>query len=529
MFELVDRSHRYPSRRAPIYAANVVTTSQPLAAQAGLDALRRGGNAVDAAIACAITLTVVEPSSNGIGSDAFAIVWDGDALHGFNGSGRSPAAWTRDRFSGLESMPETGWDAVTVPGAVDTWVHLSDRFGKLPFPALFDAAIHYAREGYLLSPVVAEQWEDAAKSLGHIESFAAAFLKDGRAPGCGERVRLPDHADTLEIIADSRGESLYRGALADQMVADATRHGGVLSHEDLANHRGEWVACIDQDYHDHTLHEIPPNGQGLATLIGLGILNHLEIERYPVNSADSVHLQIEAMKSAYALVFRHLSEPDSMTVSIESLLDPDLLARRARDIRLDRASFPTAEIKPDHGTVYLAAADQSGCMVSFIQSNFHGFGSGIVVPGTGISLQNRASGFVLEENHPNEVGGSKRPFHTIIPAFVSRDGNPLMCLGLMGGHMQAQGHLQLAVRLFTYEEPPQGALDAPRWFIAPDNRTLVLEPDFGPILDDLTSRGHPLMSQIPRRRFGGGQLIQKLDHGYLAASEPRKDGQAVGF
>ena len=419
----------YPSRRSPVFASNVVAASQPLAAQAGLEMLRRGGSAVDAALATAITLTVVEPTSNGIGSDAFAIVWDGTGLHGLNASGRAPRGWDLARFNGRETMPETGWDTVTVPGAVSAWSTLHQRFGRRPFAELFEAAIRYARGGFSVTPVIAGQWSEAQLVLGEIADFRAAFLPGGRAPQSGERFAFPAQAATLEAIAESAGESFYRGDLAGRIVAHAQAQGGALSADDLGEHHADWVACISTPYEDVEVHELPPNGQGIAALIGLGILRHLDIAKYPVDSADSIHLQMEAMKIAFAEIARHVADPEHMQVKPQALLDDAFLAGRAREIDPRRAGQPRARLQPDRGTVYLTAADSSGMMVSYIQSNYAGFGSGVVVPETGISLQNRGSGFVLEPGHPNCVAGGKRPYHTIIPAFVTRNGEPLMSFG----------------------------------------------------------------------------------------------------
>jgi gamma-glutamyltranspeptidase/glutathione hydrolase len=519
----------YPSQRMPVFARNVVATSQPLAAQAGLQMLVRGGNAVDAALAAAITLTVVEPTSNGVGSDAFAMVWDGKELHGLNGSGRSPRAWSPERFTGLSAMPRLGWDTVTVPGAVDMWFTLSRRFGRLPFPDLFNPAIRYASQGFLVAPVTAAKWSETPDLYRDFPDFAAAFLPCGRAPRPGEPFRHPGLAETLKKIAATQGESFYRGELASRIVSCSRNAGGCLTGEDLASHRTEWVKPISQTWNGVTLHELPPNGQGIAVLIALGILEHLAIDRYPVDSPESLHLQIEAMKSAFDAAQRHVADPAWMTVEPSSLLDETLLKEIAGTIRMDRASLPAAAIPHDGGTVYLTTADEQGWMVSYIQSNYRGFGSGIIVPDTGISLQNRGGGFTLESGHPNRVAGGKRPYHTIIPGFVMKGGAPLMSFGVMGAHMQAQGHLQMMIRIFAGHQNPQTAADAPRWYLDEHSR-LSLEPGFGPeIREGLKKRGHFLTGAAPTPVYGGAQLIYRLPNGYCAASDPRKDGQAVGY
>lgn len=521
----------YPSRRMPVLARNVVATSQPLAAQAGLQVLHAGGNAVDAAVAAAITLTVVEPTSNGIGSDAFAIVWDGGQLHGLNASGRSPATWTPGRFAGRDTMPERGWDAVTVPGAVSAWAALSERFGALPFDRLFEAAVRYADDGFLVSPITARAWRRAAGTYAHLPDFAAAFLPGGRAPRPGERFRCADQAATLRRIAETGGEAFYRGDLAGRIAAHARAGGGALDEADLDAHRADWVGTIAQGYHGAELHELPPNGQGLAALLALGILEHHPVADHPVDSADVLHVQIEAMKLALADAHRHVSDPATADAAPGDLLDPGYLADRAALIDMAAASDPGHGVPQRGGTVFLTTADADGSMVSFIQSNYQGFGSGVVIPGTGISLQNRAAGFTLEAGHPNQVGGGKRPFHTIIPGFLLAGGAPSMSFGVMGAAMQAQGHTQVVIRLQDHRQNPQAAVDAPRWRVM-DGRAVAVETGFATgTLADLASRGHQLVEHDPQTSplFGGAQLIHRLDDGYLAASDHRKDGQAVGF
>lgn len=522
----------YPSQRMPLFAQNVVATSQPLAAQAGLRMLMKGGNAVDAALAAAIALTVVEPTSNGIGSDAFALIWNSGKLSGLNGSGKSPRTWTYQRFSGLKEMPLLGWDSVTVPGAVHAWVTLSNKFGKLPFADLFAPGMEYAQKGFLVSPITASRWSEAQVTYQDYPDFCKTFLPMGRSPLAGELFCCPDQAATLSAIAESRGESFYRGDLANKIVECARAGGGAITREDLANHKSEWVDPISIDYQNSCLHEIPPNGQGLAALMALGILHHHDIKKYPVDSADSVHLQIEAMKIAFSQAHSHIADPEYMSVPYADFLQTDFLAYQARKIKMGRASHRFSTIPTDHGTVYLSTADKDGMLVSFIQSNYLGFGSGIVVPNTGISMQNRGFGFAVKKGHPNCVGGGKRPYHTIIPGFVTHKNRPLMSFGVMGGHMQPQGHVQMMVRIFDYGQNPQTACDAPRWMV---NQDLSVSLEYGfssDVVEELKDRGHKV---LPRSHdslsgdFGGAQLIFCLDDGYCAASDPRKDGQAVGF
>ncbi len=517
----------YAWPRKPLLAKNVVCTSQALAAQAGLRMLGDGGSAVDAAVAAAITHTVVEPVSNGIGSDAFAVVWDGEQLHGLNASGRSPAAWTPEYFGG-NAVPALGWNSVTVPGAVSAWVALHAKFGKLPFARLFGPAISYGRDGFLVSPTVAAQWAQQVPIFKWQPGFADVFMPGGRAPKPGELVRLADHAATLEKIADTNGEALYRGELATRLEAHATANGGVMCAGDLAAHRADWVGTINGGYRGYTVHEIPPNGQGIVALIALGILERFDMASLPVDSADSLHLQIEAVKLAFADAKAYLADIDHMSPRPEHLLDSEYLDRRAALIDRNLAK-PASAGKPRGGTVYLTAADASGMMVSMIQSNYMGFGSGVVVPGTGIALQNRGTEFVATPGHPNRVGPNKRPYHTIIPGFLTKDGVPVMSFGVMGGMMQPQGHVQLVVRVVDCGQNPQAACDAPRFRWVQGNQ-IACENGFPhSTLDELHRRGHDLVLVDDDNQFGSCQAIWRLDDGYLAVSDPRRDGQAAGF
>jgi len=520
----------YPSQRMPVLAKNVVATSQPLAAQAGLQMLAKGGNAVDAGLAAAIALTVVEPTSNGIGSDAYAILWDGQRLVGLNASGRSPAAWTPERFAGKTEMPKLGWDAVTVPGCVSAWVTLSKRYGKLPFEQLFEPAIRYARESYLVSPITAQSWANQAVALKAFSEFAWTFLPKNRAPYAGERFYCPQQAETLEEIASTRGESFYRGPLAERIALAAQAEGGAMTAQDLAEHRNDWVDPIAVEYRGYELHEIPPNGQGIAALMALGMLRHFDLASMPVDSPDSVHLQVEAMKMALADVWANVTDIEHMRVTPAQLLDPAYLAQRAKAIDMKRTQDHKAGIPAGGGTVYLTTADERGMMLSFIQSNYMGFGSGVVVPGTGISMQNRGAGFSLKPGHPNLVAPRKRPFQTIIPGFLTRGGEPVMGFGVMGGNMQAQGHVQMVVRLIDYNQNPQACSDGPRWIVNTDMTVSVEDAMPAAVREALAARGHRVVpSDRPQFGFGGAQLIYRLDDGYCAGSDHRKDGCAIGF
>lgn len=527
-------NHPYPSRRSAVLADNLVTTSHPLASQAGMTMLLHGGNAVDAALATAITLTVVEPSGNGLGSDAFAILWDGQTLHGLNASGRSPSAWTPERFAGHTTMPFRGWDSVTVPGAVSAWVDLSDRFGKLPFETLFEPAISYAENGFPVSPIIAALWAKAAEQLGDQPGFAETFLPDGRAPRAGEYFRSPGHARSLRLIAQTKGRAFYTGEIAQDIAAYAKAHGAALTLDDLAAHKNDWCGTIARSFDDVTLHEIPPNGQGIAALMGLGILSQTGIRDLDAEDPRALHLQIEAMKLALRDVETYVGDPEHMvSVTIDDLLDDGYLAHRAAEIDLTKATDFGSGAPKHGGTVYLSTADSSGMMVSYIQSNYAGFGSGVVVPGTGVALQNRGAGFSLDPLNQNFVGPNKRPFHTIIPGFLMDKDGPLMSFGVMGGPMQAQGHVQMVLRTQLFGQDPQMAADAPRWRVT-EGLGVACEttlPDA--TIDALRAMGHDITLEAPDNAFGfgGAQLIHKLPggRGYAAGSDPRKDGAAMGF
>ena len=531
----------YPSRRLPVFARNLVATSHPLAAQAGLRMLAAGGNAVDAAVATAAAMTIVEPCSNGLGSDAFCILWDGERLHGLNGSGRAPAAWTpeyfRRRHGDAARPPVRGWDTVTVPGAVASWAALSERFGRLPFEDLMAPAIEIAERGYVVPPVVGQKWAAAARvaELVAQPGFAETFLPRGRAPAVGELFRMPGAARALRAIGASRGAAFYAGEIAQAVARQAAEQGGALGAADLAGYRPEWVEPISIDYRGRRLHEIPPNGQGIAALIAAGILRHFDLAALPVDGAAAQHLQIEAMKLAFADVYRYVAELDCMECGAAELLDEAYLAGRARLIDPRRAQDFGCGNPVKGGTIYLTAADERGMMVSFIQSNYMGFGSGVVVPEYGLSLQNRGHGFSLDPASPNVVAPGKRPFHTIIPAFLTdADGSPRMSFGVMGANMQPQGHLQTLVRMVDYGQNPQAACDAPRWRF---NAGLELNVEAGmdpATVAGLVALGHRIeVIEDSYQDFGAGQFIWRLgdpaSEGYAAASDPRRDGLAAGF
>jgi gamma-glutamyltranspeptidase/glutathione hydrolase len=426
-------------------------------------------------------------------------------------------------------MPARGWNTVSVPGCVSAWVELHARFGRLPFERLFEAAIRYGREGFLVSPTIAGQWAAQVPELKPQPGFAEAFMPEGRAPKPGERFRFPAHAAALEQIMKTKGKAFYEGELAARLEAAAKRDGGALRAADMAAHRSDWVEPLEIGYRGYTLHELPPNGQGIVALMALGMLERFDLRSHPVDGPDSLHLQIEAMKLAFADARRWVADLDYMTeVTPRSLLDPSYLRERSKLIDPKRAQDFGHGTPPRSGTVYLTAADASGMMVSFIQSNFMGFGSGVVVDG--ISLQNRGGTFVLAEGHPNQVGPRKRPYQTIIPAFVTKDGKPVMSFGVMGGTMQPQGHAQVLVRIADYGQSPQAACDGPRFRILQGMEVSVESAMPPATVEALRGRGHKIVSTPDDyNQFGCAQLIWKLDGGYYAASDPRRDGQAVGF
>jgi gamma-glutamyltranspeptidase / glutathione hydrolase len=527
----------YPTLRTPVFARNVVSTSQPLAAQAGLRMLLAGGNAVDATVAAAAAISICEPVSNGLGSDAFAIIWDGKQMHGLNASGTAPEAWDVAYFQKKHAgvFPVRGVDSVTVPGAVAAWGAMHEKFGKLSFEQCMQPAIELAERGYGVTSITQNKWAAQVPLLQDQPGFAQAFMPKGRAPNVGEKFIFTGAADSLKRIAASKGRDFYEGQTAQAIAAFCQKHGAVITADDFKKYSVDWVKPLSQNYRGYTLHEIPPNGQGIAALMALGMLEHFDLSSLAVDSAQSMHLQIEAMKLAFADVYAYVADSRYMTkVTPEALLNPSYLAERAKLIKHDKATHFEHGTPPAGGTIYLTAADESGMMVSYIQSNYMGFGSGVVVPGTGVSLQNRGHGFSLDKNHQNCVAPGKRPFQTIIPAFLTKDGQPQMSFGVMGGNMQPQGHIQTLIRMLDYKQNPQAACDAPRWKV---QRGLEVDAENTvppTTVNELKSMGHKIVrTEDSYMDFGSGQFIWKLsqteDDGYVAASDSRRDGCAVGY
>lgn len=524
----------YASRRMLSYGhRGMVATSQPLAAQAGMSMLRQGGNAIDAAIATAAALTVVEPTSNGIGSDAFALVWTKGQLHGLNASGPAPQALTPEsvRAAGHDRMPDHGLTPVTVPGAPGAWAALSERFGRLPLTQVMAPAIDLAREGYAVSPVISMLWKRAfdeykAYKSPEFQPWFDHFAPQGHAPEAGTLWRSPEMADTLSTIADSDARAFYSGSLADRIDAFSQQHQGYLRKSDLAAFAPEWVDPISVRYGDHDIWELPPNGCGLIALEALGILDAMAPEAS--DPVEHLHQLIEATKLAYVDGLKHITDPSAMQVTPDDLLSQAYLAQRAGSIG-DRALEPEPGHTLSGGTVYLATGDSEGNMVSFIQSNFDGFGSAMVVPGTGISLQNRGLSFSLDPDDANVLAPGKRPYHTIIPGFITRQQQAVGPFGVMGGHMQPQGHVQVLSSMLTDGLNPQSALDRHRWKWT-EGRTIEVEPDFPEDLAvALAQRGHHIVRTRSRLSFGRGQIIiRNPDTGVMqGATEPRTDGVAL--
>lgn len=529
-------SYPYSSRRVLAYAARgMVATSQSLAAQAGLDILKKGGNAIDAAIATAACLTVVEPTSNGIGGDAFALVWTKRELFGLNASGTAPASISGQALikAGYREMPKYGWIPVTVPGAPAAWAELSERFGRLPLTEVIKPAIEYAEQGYPVSPTLGHNWKNAYTNYRQnlageeFKSWYDTFVPQGRAPFIGEIWHSKDHARTLLKIAESKAQSFYKGELADQIDAYSQKYGGYIRKSDLEQYRAEWVKPISINYRGYDIWEIPPNGHGLVALMALNILKGFEFSAK--ESLETFHRQIEAIKLAYVDGRKYIADPRSMNVKVKELLSDEYALERRKLIG-NTALLPEPGTPPQGGTVYLATADGEGNMVSMIQSNYNGFGSGLVVPGTGIALHNRGNNFSLDPNHANFLEPGKRPYHTIIPGFLTQGSRAIGPFGVMGGFMQPQGHVQVLMNTIDFKLNPQAALDAPRFLWVKD-RHVQVERSFPHNLGDGLSRmGHHIEWSADTGLFGRGQMIWRNEDGVLTGgTEPRTDGVVASW
>jgi gamma-glutamyltranspeptidase/glutathione hydrolase len=523
-------SYRYPSRRNVVYGKRgMVATSNPLAASAGMDILKKGGNAVDAAIATAAALVVVEPTCNGLGSDAFAIIWKDGRLHGLNGSGWAPSSWSIAKFNEMghsDEPPTLGWAAATVPGAPGAWAELSSKMGRLSLSECLRPAILYAEEGYAVSVNVSFLWEQAFRDFagrsGEVyRHWHETFCHDGRPPRPGETVRLPWHARTLARIAEDAA-SFYAGETADEIIRFARRSGGFFAEEDLAAFKPEWTDPISVKYRGYDVWEMPPNGQGITALLALGMLGGFGFEDH--GCPFDIHRQIEAIKLAFADAKRYVADTRHSSPPVRELLS-DRYVQARRGLITDRAGDFKAGDPYSGGTVYLCAADDGGNMVSYIQSNYMGFGSGIVIPGTGIALNNRARCFSLDPSHPNALAPRKRPYNTIIPGFLTKGGVPVGPFGVMGGYMQPQGHVQVVMNSVDFHMNPQEALDAPRWQWT-GGMNVSVEPGFAANTAQALERmGHSVTPALHSTDFGRGQVIWRTDDGTLAGgTEPRTDG-----
>ena len=530
----------FPSRRSNVIARNgLVATSQPLAAQAGLDVLRTGGNALDAAIATVAALCVLEPCSTGIGGDAFALIWSAadKKLYGLNASGPAPARLTADyvRAQGYTAYPEFGGLPVTVPGSLRGWELALEKFGTRGLDTLLKPAIHYARDGYAVSERIASQWAHSEKKMGAHPDSKRVWLPNGRAPRAGEIFRNPEFASTLQTIADQGVSSFYEGDIGRQIADCVQQAGGFLTQEDLVNYRAEWVEPISIDYRDgYRFYEIPPNGQGLTALLALNLVKGIDVQALGQGTAEQTHLYMEAVKLAFADAHAYIADPKMADVPVEALLSEHYTAERRALIAADRVLTPYPGKPQQRGdTVYLTVADGEGNMVSWIQSLYMGFGSGLTAGNTGVQLQNRGANFSLEGGHPNEAAGGKRPFHTIIPGFITKDGDAWASFGVMGGFMQPQGHLQVGSNLVDFGMSPQAALDAPRFYWQ-KGMEFGLEASFGAEMHAaMRALGHEVLPEEDgaKLHYGGGQaIVRDPETGVLfGGSEPRNDGAAVGF
>ncbi len=530
----------FSSRRSNVIAAKgMVATSQPLAANIGLDTLKAGGNAIDAAVAAAAALCVLEPCSTGIGGDAFALIWSAKEgkLVGLNASGPAPSRLTPELLDrhGFTTMPERGPFTVTVPGSLRGWQMALQRYGSMSLREVLEPAILYAREGFPVSELIAAQWQASTGLLAGNPDGRRIWLPGGRAPRTAEIFQNPEIASTFETLVEQGIDAFYLGEIGRQIVACVQEAGGVLDETDLAGYRAEWVEPISTEYrHGYTFHELPPNGQGLAALMALKLVGGFDLLSMALEPAATWHVLIEAMKLAFADAEAYIADPRQAAVPVAGLLGDDYLANRRRLISDQQAQlFGPGEPPSGGDTVYLAVVDNKGNMVSWIQSLYAGFGSGITAGRTGIQLHNRGANFTLEPGHPNQVAPGKRPYHTIIPGFISCEERPWAIFGVMGGFMQPQGHLQIGVNLVDFGLAPQAALDAPRFRCLGGNKLALEKAVSERIRAGLVKRGHEIVEagQAEAVSYGGGQIIVRdPESGVLiAGSDPRKDGAAVGW
>ncbi len=528
------------SGRSTVYAPNaVIATSQPLATSAGLEVMRMGGNAIDAAVAAAAVLNLTEPHMTGIGGDMFALLWSEreGRLVGMNAAGPAGSLMTRDEIvrRGHDDVPGSGPEAVTVPGALAGWEALLERYGTLTLGEVLEPAIRLAEGGFPVSPIIARDWNGQVEKLARYPGSVRTFLVGGeRAPRAGEWFRNPELASTFRAIAESGASAFYEGELGRRLVDGLTELGGFLTYDDLGKVRVEWVEPVGVEYQGYKLYELPPPGQGIAALQMLRLLDGIDLKSMGHNSVEYLHHLIEAKKIAYADLAGHVADPDYMRVEVADLLADDYIEARRELLDPGRAAqrVDPGEALTESETIYLAAADADGNMVSFINSIFGYFGSGVSIPGLGFALQNRGAGFTLEADHPNTVAPGKRPFHTLVPAFATRitpGGEvPWIAFGVMGGGMQPQGHVQVLLNQILFGMDPQEANDAARFQHRSGRRVDFEAPVPREVLDALASMGHEVSSDRAFA-FGGSQMVVKLERGWAASSDVRKDGQAAGY
>ena len=534
---------KFASRSEVIGQNGMVATSHPLATQIGLDILKQGGTAVDAAIAANIALGLMEPTGNGIGGDLFAIIWDAKSnkLHGLNASGPAPMNLSIDYFEqqGLKKIPAYGPLPVTVPGAVDGWVKLHEKFGKLKFKSLFEPTIEYAEKGFPITETIAYYLDKSQKRFEKYPNFSEVWIKNGRMPQKGEIFKNPQLANTLRIIAEKGREGFYEGEIAQTMANFVQAQGGFLTYDDLAGFHSEWTQPVSSNYRGYDVWELPPNGQGIAALQLLNILENYDLKKMGLFSSEYIHLFTEAKKIVFADRAKYYADPNFSNIPVNELISKSYAKERAKLINLDKASKANdAGILNSGDTIYLTVADKFGNMVSLIQSNYRGMGSGMMPTGLGVMLQDRGELFSLDKNHKNALEGGKRPFHTIIPAFVTKDGKPFISFGVMGGATQPQAHAQIIINMIDFGLNLQEAGDAPRIVhsgssqptgeVMTDGGSLSIESGFGKQIEqELSNKGHTIKYQ--KGVFGGYQAIMFKDGVYYGASETRKDGQAAGY
>lgn len=534
---------KFASRSEVIGQNGMVATSHPLATQIGLDILKQGGTAVDAAIAANIALGLMEPTGNGIGGDLFAIIWDAQSnkLHGLNASGPAPMNLSIDYFEeqGLKKIPAYGPLPVTVPGAVDGWVKLHEKFGKLKFKSLFEPTIEYAEKGFPITETIAYYLDKSQKRFEKYPNFSEVWIKNGRMPQKGEIFKNPQLANTLRIIAEKGRAGFYEGEIAQTMANFVQAQGGFLTYDDLAKFHSEWTQPVSSNYRGYDVWELPPNGQGIAALQILNILENYDLKKMGLFSSEYIHLFTEAKKIVFADRAKYYADPNFSNIPVNELISKSYAKERAKLINLDKASKANdAGILKSGDTIYLTAADKFGNMVSLIQSNYRGMGSGMMPTGLGFMLQDRGELFSLDKNHKNALEGGKRPFHTIIPAFVTKDGKPFISFGVMGGATQPQAHAQIIINMIDFGLNLQEAGDAPRIVhsgssqptgeVMTDGGSLSIESGFGKQIEqELSNKGHTIKYQ--KGVFGGYQAIMFKDGVYYGASETRKDGQAAGY